>query len=237
MKIEIKKTKEEGVIQITTVDERWYQKEDEFVPSVTWIAGYYPKGIGFYKWLANKGWEEAEAIKQAAGDKGSKVHKAVEDLILGKEVKMDSVYADSNGEESELTVEEWECVMSFVDWWKEVKPELIKAEHTVFAKKYAGTVDLLCKIGEETWIVDFKTSSEVWPEYELQVSAYKHAIPEAQKAGILQLNYKRNKIKKYKFTEVEDKYHLFESAYLVWENENKGVQPKQKDYPVSLSLK
>ena len=237
MKIEIRKTKEDGIIQITTLDERWYQKEDKFVPSVTWIAGYYPKGVGFYKWLADKGWDEAQAIKQAAGDKGSKVHKAVEFLIAGEKLSMDSKFTDSNGEESELTVEEWECLMSFTDWWKETKPEVLQAEQVVFTDRYAGTVDLVCKINDEIWLIDFKTSSEIWAEYELQVSAYKHALPEVQKIGILQLNYKRNKIKKYKFTEIEDKFELFESAIKIWANENEGVVPKQRDYPASLSLK
>jgi len=237
MKVEIRETKEDGIIQITTLDERWYQKDGKFVPSVTWIAGYYPKGVGFYKWLADKGWDEAQAIKQAAGDKGSKVHKAVEALINGEKLSMDAKFTDSNGEESELTVEEWECLMSFVEWWKEVKPEVISAEQVVFTDRYAGTVDLVCKIGKETWLIDFKTGSEIWPEYELQVSAYQHALRGIDKVGILQLNYKRNKTKKYKFTEIEDKFDLFESAIKIWANENEGVVPKQKDYPVSLSLK
>jgi hypothetical protein len=60
-----------GIVQITTYDERWYAHEVKdpitgiptviFVPSVTWVAESYPKGIGFYKWLADKGWDEAEA--------------------------------------------------------------------------------------------------------------------------------------------------------------------------------
>ena len=33
------------------------------------IAGHYPKGIAFYKWLAEKGWDESQALKSAAGDK------------------------------------------------------------------------------------------------------------------------------------------------------------------------
>jgi hypothetical protein len=68
------------IVQVTTTDERWYVRESadektglpsyKYVPSVTWIAGHYPKGVGFYKWLADKGWNEAEAIKTAAGGKG-----------------------------------------------------------------------------------------------------------------------------------------------------------------------
>jgi hypothetical protein len=71
-----------GIVQITTYDERWYAHEVKdpitgipfikFVPSVTWIAESYPKGIGFYRWLADKGWDEAEAIKEAAGDKAQR---------------------------------------------------------------------------------------------------------------------------------------------------------------------
>ena len=54
MKIQIRKVNEEkGVVQITTTDERWYEKDGVFVPSVTWIAGHYPKGVQFYKWLAD----------------------------------------------------------------------------------------------------------------------------------------------------------------------------------------
>src|SRR4051794_35372068 len=85
MKKIIRETDEKnGIVQVTIADERWYIKEVEdpntklpkflYVPSVTWIAGHYPKGTEFYKWLANKGWDESQAIKVAAGDKGSKVH-------------------------------------------------------------------------------------------------------------------------------------------------------------------
>ena len=47
------------IIRITTLNERWYAKSVgekktglptyKFYPSSTWVAGYYPKGIGFYK--------------------------------------------------------------------------------------------------------------------------------------------------------------------------------------------
>jgi hypothetical protein len=236
MKIQIRKTKENGIIQITTLDERWYQKGDKFVPSVTWIAGHYPKGVAFYKWLASKGWDESQAIKEAAGDKGSKVHKAIEDLISGKELKMDDRYSNGSGIDEELSVEEWEAIMSFVDWWNETKPKVLKCETITFSEEfdYAGTIDLVCEINGERWIIDFKTSANIWPEYELQLSAYKHSEP-ADKIGILQLGYRLNK-KKWKFTELEDKFDLFLSARSIWENENKGVSPKQKDYPITLSL-
>lgn len=249
MKKEIREVKD-GIVQITTVDERWYVKaikDDQgipkvvFVPSVTWIAGHYPKGIAFYKWLAGKGWDEAESLKQSAGDKGSRVHKAIEDLINGHELRLDAQFDGVEGKPEELSADEYACAMSFVQWFESVKPEIITAETTIFSEKnnFAGTIDFICKIGDEKWIIDFKTSQYIWPEYELQLSAYKKAMEELTgeqyKIAILQIGYKRNH-KEYKFTELEDKYNLFLSAQTIWQNETSGQKPLQKDYPIKLKL-
>lgn len=243
--------KEKGIAQITIMDERWYAKEIknektglpeiQFVPSVTWICGFYPKGIAFYKWLADKGWNEAEAIKQAAGDKGSKVHLAIEDLIDGKEIAMDAKYMNkSTGQEEELTLEEYDCLISFVSWFNVVKPKVIQKEIVVWNDEYnyAGTVDLIAEIENEIWVIDFKTGQYVWPEHELQLSAYKHAVDpfkKSPKLAILQLGYRRNK-NGYKFTEIEDKFNLFLSAREIWTNETASVEVFKKDYPLLLSL-
>src|SRR5947209_7507031 len=138
MKKVIRETDEKrGIVQITVADERWYMKpvpnattgipEYVPVPSVTWIAGYWPKGIGFYRWLAEKGWDEAEAIKVAAGDKGSRVHLAIEKIIKGEEFRIDTKVEDKgkstegNPASSELTYEELLCVKSFLDWKREIE--------------------------------------------------------------------------------------------------------------------
>src|SRR5258708_7684341 len=133
MKKIIRETDEErGIVQITVADERWYTKPGnhpesgmpiyyEPVPSVTWICGYWPKGIGFYRWLAEKGWDEAEAIKVAAGDKGSRVHLAIEMILSGEEFRIDTKVQDKGrsteqeARETELTYEELLCVKSFLD--------------------------------------------------------------------------------------------------------------------------
>jgi hypothetical protein len=67
-----------GVVQVTIADERWYSRvvtsretglpEVVYVPSVTWICSYYPKGIGFYKYLAaSLNWNEAGAPRRQDG--------------------------------------------------------------------------------------------------------------------------------------------------------------------------
>jgi hypothetical protein len=245
---EIREDQKAGVVRITTLDERWYAKEIRdtvtglprftFVPSVTWICDYYPKGIGFYKWLANKGWDEAEAIKEAAGDKGSVVHAAITMLLSGATVTMETRFADSGGIEREIATEEWECVLSFAAWFKETKPIVLAYDVVVWNEtdNYAGTIDLICKIGDKVYIVDFKTGQTVWMSAELQVSAYKRCTTVANSLAILQLGYRKNKAG-YKFTEIEDRFDLFLAAKTIWAVENGGAKPKQRDYPISISLK
>lgn len=254
MKKEIRVVDEKkGILQVTTTDERWYTfpitnpttglPEYKFIPSVTWICESYPKGIAFYKWLANKGWDEAETLKVAAGDKGSKVHLAVADLINGKTVKIDSKYVNKTTEEAEeLTLEEYACIISFVDWARKEKPKFLMNEFVIVNERenYAGMVDLLCEIDGVQYIIDLKTSQYIWPSHELQVSAYKQALPDEEKrkitlTAILQLGYRMNK-SKYKFTIVEDKFREFQAARVIWANENEGVQPAQKDYPLEIGL-
>lgn len=244
---------QKGIVQITTVDSRWYARPAtdpvtglpryEYVPACTWICDYYPKGQAFWRWLAEKGWNEAEAIKVAAGDKGSKVHQASGDLLDGKMVAMEASYLNNTtGQPEPLSLEEYGCLMSFVAWAKEAKPMVVNREFVVWNDQdgYAGTVDLLCLVHGERWLIDLKTSQHVWPSHELQVSAYKHALPAVTytgdtKLGILQLGYRRNKAG-WKFTEVADQYPLFLAAKQIWSKETAGQVPAQKDYPLSLML-
>jgi len=244
--------KDNNIVQITIADERWYVKSDEegnrlFVPSVTWITSFYPKGKGFEMWLKKMG-EDADEVKMAAAEKGSRIHKACVDLIDGKTVKMDSVYTDDEGEDKELTLEEFEAVMSFVDFCKEYKPEFIDREFVVWSDEhnYAGTVDILCEIGGIPYIIDLKSSQGVYSSHIIQVSAYKNAFMEGLvvegeddpleiNLAILQLGYRKNK-KRFKFNEIDDQFDLFLSARNIWENETKGIEPFKKDYPYELSI-
>jgi hypothetical protein len=278
MKKIIRETDQErGIVQVTVADERWYFKEArdgatgnptiKAVPSVTWIAGFYPKGIHFYKWLAEKGWDEAEALKQAAGDKGSKVHDAISAILRGEEVRIDSKFenksksTEDNPIFEELAFEEIECIISFLDWKKEIEEEYVLEslawDTTVFSEihGFAGTLDWLVRVshrktGEVSyWIIDFKTSQYVWTEYQLQISAYRRALENGEnpilykgqpvdvtnlKTAILQLGYRKNK-KRFKFTPVDDAFDMFLTAQTIWAKETAGQEPRKVDIPIVLS--
>lgn len=73
-------------------------------------------------------------------------------------------------------------IKALKSWWETFKPEVIGREVEVYSDKYnyAGRCDLVCNIGGEKILIDFKTSSkgEIYKETGLQLSAYKHALAE-----------------------------------------------------------
>lgn len=261
MKKEIKAVNEKlGIMRVTTTDERWYLKpaiDDEKGlpiyeqrPSVTFITAYYPKGKFFEEWLKKNG-DEAELIKRLAGEKGTKVHKACEMLLRGEEVPIDAKFINPTTEQpEELSVEEYRCIMSFAAWWKTLKNvAIVGSEFLIWPTSYnfAGTVDLLLEIDNELYVIDLKTSQSLHEEHKLQISAYKHALMDMGKLGdydlrgreiktaILQLGYKRNG-NEYKFTEVDDKFDVFEHTQGIWKNEIGEQAVLQRDYPLKLKI-
>lgn len=238
MKIDHKELKD-GVIQVTTTDERWYlyPPTGEWFPSATWITSYVPSRE-LTIWMAKKGWDEAELIKQEAGARGSRVHKGVEILIAGGEIHHNESLTDGEGNYAEITVQEYEAIISFYDWAKEMNPKFISSERTVFNKelKVAGTLDCIAEIDGQIYLIDFKTSANIYLSHQAQISFYKTCDDvKVDKMAILQLGYARNK-KKYKFTEVEDKFDRFMDAYGFWSEDNLNKQPYQKDFPQSIQL-
>lgn len=260
---EIKTINGEKIIQITTYDERWYAKpsinpetglpEYEFYPSVTWITSIgYPKGIGFMKWLAQQGWDEAQALGEEASARGYKIHAGAAILLAGKKLSLnDKLPKEFNDPEpEEIKPDEFEALLSLKNWVESLNNfEVIAVEYIGFneKEKYAGTIDLICKIDGQLYLIDLKTSKEIWPEHELQLSAYAHLdvnleelgiTPEEwekKKLAILQIGYNRNQ-KGWKLTEIEDQYDLFLAAKKIWEKEHGGKKPEQKDYPLEIKI-
>ncbi len=53
--------------QITLPDSRYYRRNGEYYPSITYVLGYYPKGKFFEDWLKKVGYS-AEHIVQSHVD-------------------------------------------------------------------------------------------------------------------------------------------------------------------------
>jgi hypothetical protein len=72
------------------------------------------------------------------------------------------------------------CILSFYEWEKAYKIEPVLIEQPLISErhKYGGTCDLLAKVGNETWLIDFKTGKAIYEEMAIQLSAYRQLVIE-----------------------------------------------------------
>lgn len=161
--------------QITLKDSRFYQRSPGvFYPSVTTILGYFPKGYFFETWMKDVG-HNADIVMRRAADEGTQVHKAIENILSGGEVR----WIEADGRVNYHT-HVWKMILGFVDFWTTYKPTLLLSEEFMYSDthKYCGTLDLLVEINGEKWLIDIKTSNNIHDSYYLQVAAYSKAYEE-----------------------------------------------------------
>ena len=184
--------------QITLPDGRYYKRNGEYYPSVTYVLSHYPKGKFFEDWLKKVGYS-ADYIVKRASEEGTQVHEMIEDYLNGKKLSFLEhgipMYAPNV----------WQMFLRFVDFWEEYKPTLIEAEIHLFSDelKVAGTCDMVCEINGELWVIDFKTSNHLQTTYDLQTAMYAKCFEECfdkkvDRTGVLWLKSSKRGPKKDK---------------------------------------
>ena len=107
--------------------------------------------------------KEWRKVSRKAMDIGTAVHQAIETILKG-------------GREPEAPSPEMlAALVAFYEWRDAVGLKPFSTECTVYGDGYAGTADLVATVNGRLYLVDFKTSSGVWPEYYLQTAAYRAA--------------------------------------------------------------
>ena len=232
--------------RITFLDQRFYLTEnEEFVPSVTTILQAFPKDYHFLKWLKDNG-EESDVIRDAAGKRGSVVHELTEIYDSGLEVSLLSDNGNLN-----YRLDEFNMFERYVEFSRKHSPEIIQAEQNYVSKSlgFAGTVDRIIKLYNETILVDIKTSNSVHPTYWLQLAAYRELLRananiEVDKVAILWLNAKtRTEGRKDQIqglgwqlvskTDTDNDWELFKHTHALWLAQNKDITPRRLTYSLT----
>ncbi len=249
--VKLAQTDNPAVMQMTFDNERYYhitgKNLDVYLPSVTWINESYPKGLGFYKWLAGKGWDEATATKEAAGDRGSKVHNAIQDLLNGAEIKYGDAYWNETKQANEsFTLEEWKCLIAFQRFWLDHNPTIVATERVCYSLKYgyAGTIDALLMIDDQLVVVDWKTSAAIYPSYLMQIAAYMVAEHETGEhkpvaTAIVRLGTKHKKgyeLQIFDTDQSKQNFKGFLHVKEIWAIENGNKKPETVTLPAVISL-
>lgn len=233
--------------KIDFLDERYYRVgEDIFYPSVTYILDNgFPKGQAFNQWLKDVG-NNARHVAERAAEAGSKVHNACEFLVMGEEIEWNDKIYD---------IQEWKGIIGFSEFYDNHVERVIACENNIISDKYryAGTTDLVCIIGGEVWIVDYKFGNAIYDSYHLQTAAYMNAWNEKReekvtRRGILHLKAKtrgekKDKIQGKGWQLVESKnsyemdFDIFKAALNIHYYLEPIPRPKNMQYPATIKLK
>lgn len=234
--------------QITFTDNRFYELNGNFYPSVTTILQAYPKDAGFYKWLKDVG-NDADAVRDAAGERGTTVHKLTEQYDDGLEVSLISEDGRLN-----FAMQEWSMFERYVNFRERFPMNILASEMMLISEKFeeAGTLDRFVKLNGKNVILDIKTSNQIYEHYWLQLAAYKRMFEEASgqqvdQVGIVWLNSKTRTdgskgaiqgqgwqviIKDDTSTDIE----LYDATKALWKHQNKNARPNNTTYQLKYSI-
>lgn len=167
------------------------RKEEEFGHSYWsddygWLVGVttlldraIPKDKGLIEYFKRGDVYEMEERLQETSAQGTRVHKALEQLLEGEKVPLDFL----------KTEKEKKCVASFIEWFRIWQPQNSKSEQVVayilkrpdkeIDIKYAGTLDLLCQLDGKWTVIDFKTGRQNDLNHGIQIRSYGEAVKQS----------------------------------------------------------
>ncbi len=147
---------------------RFYDCGEEKFPSVTTILDVVSKPA-LLVWYGKNGNEACKKILTESADRGTRLHECVQRMLLG-----DWTLDDGLAHQEELAVD-----AAWV-WIKGLDLAGVKPEVTVHSRKerYAGTLDCIALKDGVVTLMDWKFGNSLWPEYAMQMAAYRHAYGE-----------------------------------------------------------
>lgn len=242
---------DENTKQITFMDLRFYRTEQgEYFPSVTTILDAYPKSAAFYDWLKKNG-EDADKIRDEAGERGSIVHGLTEKYDNGETVSL----IDADGKIRYKSTE-WKMFERYVEFNNQVNPQIIRTEYNIISPNLqtAGTIDRNIYLDTDKvkgrFLLDIKTSNSLHDHYWAQLAAYtklhEEAFPDEPIDGvcILWLNAKTRGASKtgaiqgkgwqlvFPDREIEHYFKIFKATQLLWNEVNGDMKPNDIIYNI-----
>ena len=120
----------------------------------------------------NEALTASDRYGKEAAQKGTNVHKFVQDWLENETIPTTAVQEEKNS------------LSAFWFFLCRNKLEPVFLERKCYSKEhqYAGTIDFIGKLNGKITIIDWKTSERLYSSYLLQANAYAHAIGEEIKA-------------------------------------------------------
>ncbi len=151
-------------------------KDGTRVPGTTTIIGRFKDSGALLHWAFEQGRSGVAHLyekRDQAADIGTLAHKMIEDHVNGLEVVEPD---DERGKSA------WNAYQQYRTWERMSGIELLSKyqEISLVSERYrfGGTPDALGAIDTTLILLDWKTSNGVYPDYALQLAAYKHLVEE-----------------------------------------------------------
>ncbi|MDP3999292.1 MAG: hypothetical protein Q8P76_01700 [bacterium] len=161
------------------IDGKWY-------PRVTKIVEIKAKPALYMFYGAAKSYKAAQDVAKLSATEGTKVHEAVEKILLGE--------APEVAPDIKPSIDAFELFLSSNSL--QVNKELVERRVHHKDHRYAGTVDLIALFNGKFGVMDIKTSQAIYRDYNLQTSAYMEALlpdfPTLQTRWILRIDQVKN---------------------------------------------
>lgn len=154
-----------------------YKVDGARVPGVTTVIGRFKDSGGLMYWACEQGKAiergEIERLydkRDEAASLGTIVHEMVETHIDGKEYTLPGWVTDEQNKQ----------IMSgygaYFEWQKNCGMEFIEQEMPLVSEEYlfGGCPDAVAEINGKICLIDWKTSNGVYPDYLIQLAAYKY---------------------------------------------------------------
>ena len=146
------------------------------IAGTTTVIGRFKDSGGLLWWAFHQG-EAAERgeinslydKRDEAADSGTLAHSMVEARINGSIFEVPSGTLETSLEQAT------QAFNSYLKWEKMTKLEIVEQEMSLVSEEYqfGGTPDAIGMVDGELCLVDWKTSNGVYPDYLLQLAAYK----------------------------------------------------------------
>lgn len=250
--ISVERDENKALKRIDFLDRRCYQRfEGVYYPSVTSILSAMPADPFFLQWMAEVG-KNADIIRDKAAREGTQVHEGIEHLLKGEKLEWVNGFG-----EAKYNLNVWKMLLRFQDFYNLVKPVTLASELFLYSDKYkyAGTTDYLCQVGDEKWLIDFKTSNHISIAYNLQLSAYGKALEEMKKikADRHAVLWLKASTRSQKFDpkkgicqgegwqlifdpDPAKSFEIFEHVYAIYRTLNPKIEPYTRSYPTEILL-
>lgn len=180
--------------------------------------------------------ELVDATRDKAASLGTSVHLLADMVTRSAEATGSLTTGFQVSDEERPYIGAWVAFMAFLE---AQGASIVSSEKIVWSRNgYAGTYDLLIQWDGELWLIDIKTSKGYYPEYGLQLAAYRwadsiilpgdpreYSMPEVHRSGVLHLRpdqYKEGWALIEYPTTYEKDYMTFLGALEIWKWRKEG---------------